>query len=431
MKARSDISQQDATVERMPTPLRVLYLHMDGAFSGSARSLYEAVRGFPPGRVQPVFVVPQGTAATFFAGLGIVVQSRGLAKFDNTAYSHYRGARWLVVLRELAYVPATVRALREAKKVRREVDLVHVNDATGLVALWLSRLVFDVPAVVHVRSVLRKSDASWRTRWVEWMLRTRADAVVAIDETVRASLPAAVTAYVIHNTFSPTAASGADASLDIRLGGLRPGSFRVGFVGNLLRVKGIFEFLEAARLVLAAGIDADFIIVGGDIRPSRGLAPRVLRMLGLSQDSRTEVEAFLDKYSLRERVHLVGFTADIGRAFREMGVLCFPSHLDAPGRPIFEAAFHGVPSIVAIRNPMPDALIHGETGLAIEARSATQLATAIERLARDPAAARRMGEAARKLAERNFDVQRNAGLLLGVYERVRLARTRSAQMTRA
>ena len=64
-----------------------------------------------------------------------------------------------------------------------------------------------------------------------------------------------------------------------------------------------------------------------------------------------------------------------------MDVLCFPSHYDAPGRPIFEAAFFGVPSIVAVRNPRPDTLVDGETGLAIRPHDADELAEAITRLA--------------------------------------------------
>ena len=126
----------------------------------------------------------------------------------------------------------------------------------------------------------------------------------------------------------------------------------------------------------------------------------------------------MPRHALRDRVHLVGFTAEIARAYRHMDVLCFPSHYDAPGRPIFEAAFFGVPSIVAVREPRADTLVHGETGLAIAPRSADQLAAAIERMATDRNATRRMGDAARQMAEHNFSVQRNASRLLGVYRQV-------------
>ena len=41
--------------------------------------------------------------------------------------------------------------------------------------------------------------------------------------------------------------------------------------------------------------------------------------------------------------------ANIAQAYARMDVICFPSHYDAPGRPIFEAAFLKVPSIAAVR----------------------------------------------------------------------------------
>ena len=101
-----------------------------------------------------------------------------------------------------------------------------------------------------------------------------------------------------------------------------------------------------------------------------------------------------------------------------MDVLCFPSHLDAPGRPVFEAAFFSVPSIVAVRKPRADTLVNGVTGIAVTPRDAVALADAIERLARNPSEARRLGGAARAMAERTFDVRSNAAQLLEVYRRV-------------
>ena len=403
-------------------PLRVLYLHMIGPFGGASRSLFEAIRAFPAGAVEPLFVTQRGSVTGFFSRLGEVIEARGLSQFDHTRYSHYRGARWLVLLRELAYLPFTVAALGRARRRWRRVDLIHLNEFTGLVALWLARRLFGAPAVVHVRSVADDNPRLLRTRWLHRLLRRESRAVVAIDETVRASLPADLAVEVIHNGFAPRAAAGSDDALEKKLAALRPESFKVGFVGNLLRVKGIHELVEAARLTRERGIDVEFIVVGDDAAPSRGLKARALKALGLAQNARLEVEAALDRHALRDRFHLLGFTAEIARVYRRMDVLCFPSHYDAPGRPIFEAAFFGVPSIVAVRAPRADTLVDGVTGIAIAPGAAGELADAIARMASEREATRRMGEAARQMAERNFVVERNAGRLLEVYRAVCAAR---------
>ena len=400
---------------------------MIGAFGGASRSLYEAVRAFPPGAVQPLFVAPRGSVEPFFGQLGEVEAAWGMSQVDNTHYSHYRGLRWLVALRELAYLPATIAALRRARRRWGAVDLIHLNEFTGLVPLWLARRWFGAPAVVHVRSIARQDPRSWRTRWVDRMLRRHAAAVVAIDENVRASLPADLPVEVIHNGFAP-AANPHDPQLAGKLAALRQGAFRVGFVGNLLVVKGILDLIEAARLLQEQGVDAEYILVGDDARPSRGLKSRLTRAIGVAQDVRAEVEDRLDRYKLRDRFHMVGFTRDIRQAYEHMDVLCFPSHYDAPGRPIFEAAFSGVPAIAAVRDPKPDTLVDGVTGIAIAPRAPAELAAAIARLAADPALRRRMGAEALLMAQRNFDVQKNAATLLAVYRRCLMADNTAAQL---
>lgn len=393
--------------------LRVLYLHFVGPFGGSSRSLYEAISNFPPGSVEALFVTQRGSVRRFFGKVGEVIETVGLSQFDNTRYSYYRGARWFVVLRELAYLPFTVQALAKARRRWPRVDLIHVNEFTGLVALWIAKWFFSAPVVVHVRSVPRVDANSLRTRWVNWMLRDKVQGVVAIDDSVRAGLPSDLDVQVIHNGFSPRAPS--DAAAPTGLEQLRADSFKVGFVGNLIRVKGIYELVEAARITRDKGLDVEFIAVGDDARPSRGVKHLLLKALGLHQNVRAEIEAEIDKLRLRDRFHLIGFTSDLARVYNCMNVLAFPSHYDAPGRPIFEAAFFGVPSIVAVQNPKRDTLLDGETGIAVSPRSSVELASAIERLVLDPGLTRRMGDAARQLAEQNFDAKENAKSLLNVY----------------
>jgi glycosyltransferase involved in cell wall biosynthesis len=85
---------------------------------------------------------------------------------------------------------------------------------------------------------------------------------------------------------------------------------------------------------------------------------------------------------------------------------------------VFEAAFSGVPSIVAVTDAKPDTLISGATGLCIPARDPAALAAAIERLYDDRAELARMGEQARGLALRNFDIRKNAAAMLDLYRRL-------------
>jgi glycosyltransferase involved in cell wall biosynthesis len=248
------------------------------------------------------------------------------------------------------------------------------------------------------------------------MLARRAGAVIAIDDSVLASLPAGIDARVVHNGFAP--------GLEPRrappaaLARLRPASLKVALVGSLAPMKGVREFIAAARILLARGLDIDFIVVGEDIRRLRGVRGWLLRCLGFDPPLRDEIERFAARHGLGERIHMLGFTADIKAIYDSIDIICFPSHLDAPGRPVFEAAFSAVPAIVALSDPKPDTIVPGETGLCIPPRDAEALAQAIASLYEDRAKLRRMGEAARALALRHFDVRRNAAEVLAVYRSV-------------
>jgi glycosyltransferase involved in cell wall biosynthesis len=320
-------------------------------------------------------------------------------------------------LREILNIPATIAAIRNAHRQWPDIDLIHINEFTGIFPMWIAKRMYQVPVVVHVRSVARNDDRSWRTTWVNSFLRRNASAIIAIDETVRQSLPADLDVEVIHNAFTPKPIADPDPAFRTAMARTRPGSLKVGFVGNLLKVKGILDLVEAARILKDGGVDVEYVIIGDDARSSKTMLARILSLIGINQNIRAEVEERLQSYDLAKDFHLVGFMSDIAQAYRSMDVLCFPSHYNAPGRPVFEAAFSAIPSIVAVTNPTKDTLIDGETALAVPPHDPKRLAAAISTLANDRDRSRKMGLAAFELAKINFSVDQNALKLYAVFRR--------------
>jgi glycosyltransferase involved in cell wall biosynthesis len=388
-------------------PLRVLYIHHIGPFGGASRSLLELLLAFPEGTVEPRLLAPRGSAADLFERHGIgVLRVLGISRYDTTQYGHYRGLRWLILMREIWLLPFTLVTLWKASRRWRDVDLIHINDVTILGVGLAAKRLLRKPLVVHSRSVQRPSRLG---------SLKRADAIIAIDETVRASLPASVPVHVIHNGFTLAPVRDVSAPVAQLRAKLHAGSLRVGMVGTLLALKGVFEFLEAARLVLAQGANVDVVLVGSNTRRLGGLRAKLLEALGFAQDMEEGVERFVAAHGLGERVHRVEFVADVSAVYQSLDVVCFPSHLDAIGRPVIEAAWHSLPSIAAVSEPLPDTFIPGETGLQVPARDAKALADAIFELEKNRQELKRMGAAARRLAERNFDSRRNAARVLELY----------------
>jgi glycosyltransferase involved in cell wall biosynthesis len=114
-------------------------------------------------------------------------------------------------------------------------------------------------------------------------------------------------------------------------------------------------------------------------------------------------------------VKLLGFVEDVKSIYRAIDVLCFPSHLDAAGRPVFEAAWFGVPSVVAVREPLADTIGDGVSGVCIRESDPQALCEAIARLHDRPRERAKLGAGARQLAETYFDQERNALQILGIY----------------
>jgi glycosyltransferase involved in cell wall biosynthesis len=397
----------------------VLFLHPSGAFSGAARSLLELLHGFPPDAVAPRLIMPRGQAAALFERAGYPVATiAGMTQFDCTRFGHYRGLRWLIILREFFYLPFTALALWRMRRASHCVDLIHANEVTAIVAALLAKFLIGKPLVVHVRSVQQQTGVTLRRRLLARLLKRHADAVIAIDATVLESLPPEIGASIVHNGFAPERAEPPPAAVAALRRRFHDGSLRVGMVGSLLPLKGVYEFLEAARISVRNGVNADFVIVGSNVRPLSGAQRALLEFLGFARDVERDLHRFIARNGLQDRVHLLGFQSEISAVYRSLDLLCFPSHLAAIGRPVLEAAWFSVPSLAAVERPLQDTFVDGETGLCIPARDPQAIADAVAHLCGNRDRLKRMGEAARRLAEQNFNSAKNARCVLEIYRRL-------------
>jgi glycosyltransferase involved in cell wall biosynthesis len=392
-------------------PLRVLYIHHAGPFGGASRSLLELIHSFPEGAVQPLVLTRRGQFLQILEAAHVeTIGCGGVSQFDNSRYGFYRGMRWLILLREIAYLPTTLWGLLAARRRWRQVDLVHINDLTLIPPLWFARQVFACPVVVHVRGV-QNTSSSRRGRALSSIVLRYADRLIAIDETVRRSLDPRLNAEVIHNGLRIVP----DGDATERSAGK---SLMIGMVGGLSRAKGCLEFLEAARICRDRGADIRCVFVGQSMRTPSLLRDMALRTLGLSQEIHGELQERIAALELRECVEFWPFTTELDQVYRRLDLVCFPSHFDAPGRPIFEAAFFGIPSIAAISSPTPDTIVDGETGLTVKPRAPAALADAIMCLYENPRRRLEMGRNAARLAKANFDARSNAARVLGIYRQL-------------
>jgi glycosyltransferase involved in cell wall biosynthesis len=106
------------------------------------------------------------------------------------------------------------------------------------------------------------------------------------------------------------------------------------------------------------------------------------------------------------------------RLYAEADIFVFPSLGDCAPLAVPEAMAAGLPVISTRVGAVPEMVAAGRTGLLVPAGDADALRASIEELLAQPDARARMGAAARRVVEANYDAQRNAQRLLDVLKAV-------------
>ncbi|HEY8416349.1 MAG TPA: glycosyltransferase family 4 protein [Thermaerobacter sp.] len=187
----------------------------------------------------------------------------------------------------------------------------------------------------------------------------------------------------------------------------------VGAVGRLEAPKGFDVLIEAfARLDPADYPAAPCLVVVGD-GSERQTLQRQARELGVA-----------------DRVHFAGFRPDSWRAFGGFDVTVIPSRQDGLPLVCLEAMAAGCPVIASDAGGLPEMVQDGVTGLIVGAENAVALSGSLKTLLKNPALARRMGQAGRARFLEEFQVDRMVARTRAVYDELAVASRRRYQTKR-
>jgi glycosyltransferase involved in cell wall biosynthesis len=158
----------------------------------------------------------------------------------------------------------------------------------------------------------------------------------------------------------------------------------IGFVGRVVRDKGIVELVAAWKRLREQVADLHLLVVG-PFEYQDPLPP--------------EVEGFLRS---DERIHLVGFVDDTASMYAAMDLVVLPTYREGFPVTLLEAAAMALPVVATRVTGCVNAVIDGVTGTLVPARDAITLADAILRYLHDPVLRREHGEAGRERVIRDF-----------------------------
>ena len=172
------------------------------------------------------------------------------------------------------------------------------------------------------------------------------------------------------------------------------------FAARLTREKGVYELVEAARILKAKGVKATFQLAGS---PDPGNPSSIQ-------------ESVLARWRREGAVDLLGHVEAVDDLMAEATLVVLPTYREGVPRTLLEAAAMGKPIVATDVPGCREAVIHGVNGLLVPARDPQALADAIERLLRDADLRARMGRAGRQKMVLEFDDQEVARRTANVYQ---------------
>lgn len=174
------------------------------------------------------------------------------------------------------------------------------------------------------------------------------------------------------------------------------------FAGRLLREKGVNEFVSAAHILKKRGLKIRFLLAGKtDLMNPSGL--NNMEINHLKEEGIVEV---------------LGYQSDIANLYAISHIVCLPSYREGLPKALAEAAAASRAIVTTNVPGCRDTIIPNKSGLLVPAKNSKQLADAINWLIDHPIKRIAMGKVGRKLAQKEFAIEKIIKNHLEIYQKL-------------
>jgi glycosyltransferase involved in cell wall biosynthesis len=289
---------------------------------------------------------------------------------------------------------------------RERPDIVHHVALKpimyGAVAARLARVPAQVNAVVGLGWLFTSAKGVMRlirpaARWtLALLLRTRSSLTIVQNPDDRALL---IRSHLPESRIRLIRGAG----VDTRVFAPAPepaGPVCVVLAARMLWDKGVGEFVEAARLIRQAGIQACFALVGDPDNDNPASVP----------------EATLRSWHGQDGIEWWGRRDDMPSVYHAAHIACLPSYYrEGLPKVLLEAAACGRPLITTDAPGCREVVQDGDNGILVTPRDAQSLARAIGKLIEDEKLRRTMGKRGREIILKDFSSELVVRETLGIY----------------
>jgi glycosyltransferase involved in cell wall biosynthesis len=178
--------------------------------------------------------------------------------------------------------------------------------------------------------------------------------------------------------------------------GVPPGVPLIGGVFRMSEEKRPMLWMETVAKVASERLDAHFLVCGAG-------------------PFYQEMQAYAEDHGFADRMHLPGVKSQIGAWFKAMDAVLLTSRYEGLPNVLIEAQSLGIPVVAPRVGGVPEALIDGETGFAIQAATAASLAEKLLFILENPDWRARAESAASAFINNRFSMQRMIASTLESY----------------
>jgi glycosyltransferase involved in cell wall biosynthesis len=376
----------------MAAPIKLLYIIGTLDVGGAEGQLVQLATRLDRRRFEPVVccLTSSGPHHGALAAAGVPVEVVG-----------FKGLRVLRhPLRVTAELSSLVRLIRRERPVIVHAFLFWAY----VIGAFAARAAGSPVVIASRRSLGCFKEGAFHYLFVERLANRMTDVILANSEAVKADVirqervePGKV--RVIYNGVDATRyAAVADPRLRVALD-IPADARTIGVIARLIDYKGHRFFLQACREVKRRHAEALFLLMGD--------GPDAPALAGLGR-----------QLGLQDSVRFLGTRRDIPQLLSLLDVVALPSLEEGFPNAVLEAMAAGKPVVATRVGGVPEAVIHGETGLLVPAADAGALADAITALLDNPVRAERMGRAGRERAATTFGLDRMVLETQRMYEEI-------------
>lgn len=160
---------------------------------------------------------------------------------------------------------------------------------------------------------------------------------------------------------------------------------------RLIKEKGVYEFITAAKLIKLKNINAKFLLAG---------------KIDLNNPSNIP-QSYLDKVRKEGYVEIIGYQKNIPKLYAKSHIVCLPSYYkEGLPKSLIEAAAASRAVVTTNFPGCRDAIIPNKSGITVPIQNAKKLAEALQWLIENHRERLKMGKVGRRLAEREFKIEK-------------------------